>query len=211
MARTNKFDYAALAESELISAPEGLSLDELLARCGLKVDRSTLFRHLTKLIDLGRVERVGNARASRYRPITVGQTLAPAEPPKAAPLAAPNVVQLTQRLPAHETPRLTPGESRQPQPFGRTETANPPVLVPDHGMAVNKSVRTIVRDWKRRNETNLRIYLSLMVKPEYVEELVAAVKAELAGLHEGNLDAYGLTPAEFSRYLASESTKTRSA
>ena len=211
MARTNKFEYEALVESELISAPGGLSLDELLARCGLNVDRSTLFRHLARLIELGRVERVGNARASRYRPANIARAPALPEPPQAARPAAANVVRITERQPTHGTPHSMPGEAHQAQQTGRLEPENPPVSIPEHDIALKKAVRTVVRDWKRCNEMNLRIYLSLLVKPEYVEELAAAVKVELAGLHEGNLEAYGLTPLEFSRYIASESSRARSA
>ena len=72
---------------------------------------------------------------------------------------------------------------------------------------MKKAVRTVVRDWKRCDELNLRIYLSLLVKPEQVEELAAVVKIALSGLHEDNLDGYGLSPADFSRYIAAPSSE----
>lgn len=67
MSRTSKFDYQAAIESNLILWPDGLTLDELLERSALEVDRSTLFRHLSRMIQRGRAERTGKARASRYR------------------------------------------------------------------------------------------------------------------------------------------------
>ena len=78
MGRPKKFNYQAVIENKLAEHPDGFSLDELLAFSELKVDRSTLFRHLTRLIERGQAERIGNARASRYRlpctrPIALGE------------------------------------------------------------------------------------------------------------------------------------------
>jgi len=66
---------------------------------------------------------------------------------------------------------------------------------------VKKTVRTVVRDWKRCNEVNLRINRPLLVKPEHMEEVAAAVKIELALLHEDDLDRYGLA-VDFNRFIA---------
>lgn len=205
MARPKKFDYVSVVENELIAEPNGLSLDELLARCRLNVDRSTLFRHLARLIETGRVERVGKARASRYRPLNIARMNPYSEPPQTQPPAAQDVPEIAENQPANETPLSMSSEALQVQQSGRAESEGIPVATPDYGIAVKKAVRTVVRDWKRCNEVNLRIYLSLLVKPEHVEEVAAVVKIELAGLHEGNLDGYGLTAVDFSRFIASTS------
>lgn len=167
MGRSKKFDYQAAIENSLIGHPDGLTLDELLERSGLEVDRSTLFRHLTRLIETGRAERIGDARASRYRALG------------AAPIRA----------------NLAPPDTQ------RAEAERVPVEVPQLDAAVKKTVRTIVREWKRCSQVNLEIYLSLFVEPRYLNQVAAAVEKELAGLHEGNLDKFGLTPAEFSVFI----------
>ena len=203
MGRSKKFDYQTVVENELIAEPNGLSLDELLERCGLKVDRSTLFRHLARLIEKGRVERVGKARASRYRPLDIARMNTYPVPAHAQRPAAQHVPEIAEHQPPNETPLSTPSEAHQVLQSVRAEPEDIPVASPDYGTALEKAVRTVVRDWKRCNEVNLRIYLSLLVKPEHVEELAAAVKIELAGLHEGNLDRYGLSAVDFSRFFAS--------
>ncbi len=167
MGRSKKFDYQAAIENCLIGQPDGLTLDELLERSGLEVDRSTLFRHLTRLIETGRAERIGDARASRYRHLGV------------APIRA----------------LLAPPDARRAEPDSIA------FEVPQHDAAVKKTVRTIVREWKRFNQLNLEIYLSLFVEPRHLNEVAAAVEKELAGLNEGNLDKFGLTPAEFSVFI----------
>jgi len=70
--------------------------------------------------------------------------------------------------------------------------------MPDYSAAVKKAVRTIVRDWKRCNRVNLEIYLSLLVGKEHLQTVAATVERELAGLHQGNLADFALTPAEFA-------------
>ncbi len=167
MGRSVKLDYQAVIKNKLSGYPDGLALDQLLARSGLQVDRSTLFRHLTRLIEKGRAERIGDARASRYRLL--------GEVPIRAHLALP----YTQRA----------------------EPESVPVEAPECGAVVKKAVRTIVREWKRCNQVNLEIYLSLFVEPQHLNQVAAAVENELAGLHEGNLDKFGLTPAEFSVFI----------
>ena len=167
MGRSKKFDYQAAIENSLIGQTDGLTLDELLERSGFKVDRSTLFRHLTQLIETGRAERTGDARASRYRLLSVA-------PPRSH-LALPEL--------------------------RRAEPANVPVEAPEHGAAVKKTVRTIVREWKRFDRINLEIYLSLFLKPEDANEVAAAVEKELAGLHQGNLAEFGLTRTEFDLFV----------
>lgn len=167
MGRSKKFDYQAAIENTLIGQPDGLTLDELLERSGLEVDRSTLFRHLTRLIETGRAERIGDARASRYRPL------------RDAPIRA----------------HLAPPDT------WLAEAESVPLEGPQHDAAVRKSVRTIVREWKRFNQLNLEIYLSLFVEPGHLNQVAAAVEKELAGLHEGNLDKFGITPAEFSVFM----------
>jgi len=89
MSRTSKFDYQAAIEKNLIAWPDGLTLDELLERSALEVDRSTLFRHLTRLIERGRAERIGKARATRYRLLGAAPVKPEAGLPDAAPTAPP--------------------------------------------------------------------------------------------------------------------------
>lgn len=173
MGRSNKFDYQAAIETVLIAHPEGLSLDELVEHSGLQVDRSTLFRHLTHLLESGRAERVGKARASRYRPLA----------------------------PARTTPDPESSETQRAHETVRTEPESVPSQASAHDAVVKKAVRTIVHDWKRFDRVNLQIYLSLLVRPERVNELGAAVEKELAGLREDNLDQFGLTQDDFSRYI----------
>jgi hypothetical protein len=168
MGRSVKFDYRAAIEDSLTAHPEGLPLDDLLSRSGFSVDRTTLFRHLARLIEAGRVERIGNARASRYR----RREIAPAHPPLALP------------------------DTRDAEP------ESVPAAAPDYSAAVTKAVRTIVRDWKRFDRINLQIYLSLLVKPEHLSEVAEMAEKELAGLHEGNLDAFGISLAAFRGFKA---------
>ncbi len=207
MGRSAKIDYQAVLEKNLIGHPDGLPLDELLERSGLKVDRSTLFRHLARLIEKGRVERVGKARASRYRPLNIARMDTYPESTNTQRPAAQPIPEIAERQPRNERPLSTSGEAHQIHQSGRAEPDNMPVATPDYGTAVRKAVRTVIRDWKRCDEVNLRIYLSLLVKPEHVEEVAAAVKIELAALHEGNLDGYGLSPADLSRFIAAASSK----
>ncbi len=202
MSRSNKFDYEAALENSLIAHPEGLSLDELVAHTGLKVDRSTLFRHMTHLIEQGRVERVGKARASRYRSLNPAQAVPEPHPPG------------TQHPAIAQAPE--PAESPRPdvvpaQPLPQTGSAEPtpassPATEPikNYDAVVKKAVRTIVREWKRCNRINLQIYLSLLVKPDVLNELAEVVEKELAGLREDDLDRFGLTPMEYSRFIPSE-------
>lgn len=200
MARSNKFDYQAAIQSKLIAAPEGLTLDELLERSGFDVDRSTLFRHLVRLIEQGKVERIGKARASRYRPLDMARIDTVPE-------------QSCMQLPAAQAPPGSP-EAEPPkallfppssaaQAVSRSDLGEPdsmPVATPHYAMAVKKAVRTVVREWKRLNAANLQIYLSLLVAPEHLNEVSATVRKELAGLNADKLDEFGLTPAEFAAY-----------
>jgi len=198
MGRTNKFDYQAAIEMTLLAHPEGLSLDELVAHSGLKVDRSTLFRHLAALIEAGRAERVGQARASRYRLLDPGRA-APA--PDQADARHPAAGHEPEDLPGPQSNEAH-GAEPEANPAGRAEPTNAPGRTRAQEAAVQKAVRTVVREWKRCNRINLQIYLSLLVKPEQVDELVAAVEEELAGLDEDKLDRFGLTQAEFRRFVA---------
>lgn len=207
MGRAKKFDYQAAIESSLIAHPDGLSLDELLEHSGFEVDRSTLFRHLARLIETGRAERIGKARASRYRAPSLARIVAEPEPPKRP--AAEQVPEFLQRPVPKETPFLPPDELPQLHQTGRTKPARVPVGAPEYAAVVKKAVRTIVRDWKRFSRVNLQIYLSLLVKPGDLNEVAAAVEKELAGLHAGNLGGFGLSPAEFAGFTppaASEAT-----
>ena len=52
----------SVVENELIAAPDSLSLNRLLERCGLKVNRSTLFCHPMRHIEKGRLASVGEVR-----------------------------------------------------------------------------------------------------------------------------------------------------
>lgn len=208
MGRSKKFDYQATIESSLLAHPDGLTLDELLERSGLEVDRSTLFRHLAQLIQQGRAERFGKARASRYRPLNAVQADPHPEPQQAQQPAVQPVPEVVERPAPIAVPQLTPSSAVPAQHAPRPVPDKVPAAAPEYGIAVKKAVRTVVRDWKRLDDVNLRIYLSLLVKREHVEDVAAAVEIELARLHEGNLHEYGLTPAEFSRYVAPASTKS---
>lgn len=202
MARSNKFDYQTAIETSLIANPDGLTLDQLLERSGLAVDRSTLFRHLAKLIEQGRAERLGKARASRYRSPTLARIAPDPEPEPEQGLRpglghAPELMAYPQ---AQDTP-FPPRSEVEPLPqTGRAVPAPIPAAAPDNGEVVNKAVRKIVREWKRFSRVNLEIYLSLLVQPAQMSEVAAAVEKELAGLHQGNLAKFGLTPAEFAGF-----------
>ncbi|MEK7438100.1 MAG: helix-turn-helix domain-containing protein [Pseudomonadota bacterium] len=202
MSRSNKFDYQMALENSLIAHPEGLSLDELVAHTGLKVDRSTLFRHMSQLIEQGRVERVGKARASRYRSLNPAQAVPDPHPPGTQHPAIARAPESAER----RRPEVVPA-----QPLPRTGSLEPtPVSSPttepigNYDAVVKKAVRTIVREWKRCNRVNLQIYLSLLVKPDVLDELAEVVEKELAGLREDDLDRFGLTPMEYSRFIPSE-------
>jgi hypothetical protein len=200
MGRSKKFDYPAIIENELTAQPAGLSLDELLARCGLKVDRSTLFRHLARLIEKGYVERIGNARASRYRTLRVAgigsdSALSYTQRPRVQ-----SVPEFHSQVP-NETPILSPGEGRESHQAAGAEPDPLPVAAPDYDTVVKKAVRTVVREWKRCNHVNLQIYLSLLVKPEHLNDVAAVVEKELAGLHGGNLAGFGLSQDDFSGFI----------
>jgi hypothetical protein len=206
MGRTRKFDYQGLIEAELTAQPDGLRLDDILARCALNVDRSTLFRHLSRLIEAGRIEHIGKARASRYR--WIGGTGISADP--ATPDNPPSMLE-----PALEpTDRHAPTESAIPAqgdsaPLHLTDSTAPEaraISVRRYEAVVQKAVRTVVREWKSCSRVNLRIYLSLLVDPEQLESVAAVVESELAGLHEGNLSAYGLTLGEYAGFTPPEAT-----
>lgn len=198
MGRSRKFDYQAVIKRKLAEYPDGLTLDVLLERAEFDVDRSTLFRHLSRLIEQGQVQRMGNARASRYRlpgaTGTAADSAPPATPPAPAPVAyAP--------APSQPTPPKGPALSSENDGELRAEPDRVPVAPAEYSEAVDKAVRRVVREWKRCDHTNLQIYLSLMVKPEQLDEVTAVVEKELAGLHEGNLPRFGLTPAHLSGFI----------
>ncbi len=199
MGRPNKFDYQAVIENKLAEKPDGFTLDELLQYSELKVDRSTLFRHLTRLIERGRAERIGKARASRYRlpgvaGIAADSALADAQRPLVQYLPQPPEQDRT-----NETPRPADND-----PQLHVEPDSLPVEALKHGAVVRKAVRRIVQEWKRCSQANLEIYLSLLVAPEQLDEVAAIVKKELIGLHEGNLHRYELSPADFSGFIPPE-------
>ena len=199
MGRSKKFDYQTLIESSLIAHPDGLTLDQLLEHSGFNVDRSTLFRHLARLIERGSAERIGKARASRYRLLDPARIAPDPEPPDRQPPAVQQGPEFLQRGPANETPFPPPSEVPQLPQTGRAEPDRVPVAALD-GAVVKKVVRTIVREWKRFSRVNLEIYLSLLVEPEHLNVVAEAVEKELAGLHEGNLAGFGLSPAEFFEF-----------
>jgi hypothetical protein len=200
MGRTNKFDYQAAIETCLIAHPEGLSLDELVEHSGLQVDRSTLFRHLTHLIEGGRVERIGKARASRYRPLNSARSAPDPESPRIPPSAVQRAPELSESHLPKAPSSQPPSEAHPASEISGAEPERVPGRGPQHEAVVKKAVRTIVRDWKRCNRVNLEIYLSLLVKPEQVDEIGAEVEKELAGLRADNLDRFGLTQADFSLF-----------
>ena len=182
--------------------PEGLSLDELVEHSGLKVDRSTLFRHMAQLIEQGRAERIGKARASRYRPLNV-LTSAPdrsAQNPPPPGASTPATAQSAEPV-APSQPIAPPDEAQVSHPSGSAEPQSGPSRAIDYEAVVKKAVRTVVRDWKRCNHINLQIYLSLLVKPDVLDEIAEVVEKELASLTEDDLDRFGLTPTEYSRFV----------
>ena len=106
MGRTPKFDYRIALETELQWHPDGISLDQLLERSGLAADRSTLFRHLSRLIREGRAERIGNARASRYRTLATRDRAAPEHRPVTAPEISGGNASLFESYQPNLTPYL---------------------------------------------------------------------------------------------------------
>ncbi len=200
MGRSKKFNYQAVIENNLIANSDGLTLDQLLERSGLKVDRSTLFRHLARLIETGRAERIGNARASRYRALGLARIAADAEPPSNQRPLVQHVPESPESHLPKATPFLSPSDVPQLHQTGRAKPDRVPVGMPEYGEVVKKAVRTIVREWKRFSRVNLQIYLSLLVLPEHLNEVAETVEQELAGLHEGNLAGFGLSPAEFAGF-----------
>lgn len=196
MGRSRKFDYQSLIENELTRYPDGLTLDELLQRSELEVDRSTLFRHLTQLIEQGRAQRIGNARASRYRLLANAEKGAGSGFAAATqPATGHNPERLERNLPAAAPDS---GDRRAQHGTGADHVRIDGLR---HGAVVTKAVRRIVREWKRCDRTNLQIYLSLLVESEQVDEVAAVVESQLAGLHRGNLSRYGLTQADLSGFI----------
>ena len=195
MGRARKFDYQTAIEGTLTAHPDGLSLDEMLGLAGFEIDRSTLFRQLARLIEQAKVERVGKARASRYRWLGEhGASTAPRPPMERPPAEiAANEPRSEKPAPAVRTePDAGVPESTQPDATN-AET-------PEHAIAINKAVRAIVRDWKRYDRVNLHIYLSLLVAREHIDRLAAAVDRELRGLHPDRLEKFGLTPEDLAVY-----------
>lgn len=195
MGRSKKFDYQAAIQSSLIAHPDGLTLDELLERSGFQVDRSTLFRHLARLIQAGGVERVGKARASRYRPLPI-TAVRDASHPHYTPRPA-----LAPERSAENYPPVRVEPDSVPQPDRLAPPDNVADFTSAHRAVIKKAVCTVVREWKRCNRINLQIYLSLMAEPEHLDALTAAVEARLAGLHAGDLAEFGLTEDEFRRFI----------
>jgi len=190
MGRAKKFDYREVIAHALAAHPGGLSLDAMLAQAGFVVDRSTLFRHLSGLIDEGKVERLGKARASRYRWLgpqaadeARSQPAAPSSPVEAVAPGPDDPLE-----PFRSDPDIPAPDDAQ---LDATSTETP-----EHMVAINKAVRAIVREWKRYDRINLHIYLSLLAAPEHLDRLAAAVESELRGLHSGNLHKFGLTSSD---------------
>jgi hypothetical protein len=201
MGRPAKFDYQSAIESSLIANPDGLTLDQLLERSGFEVDRSTLFRHLAKLIEQGRAERLGKARASRYRsPSLVRIATDPAPHGGRHPELGPAPEFIEQPLPRAASFRPPQGAIHPAHQTVRAEPDRVSAGPLGYGEAVKKAVRKVVREWKRFSRVNLEIYLSLLVKPEHLNQVVEAVEYALTGLNEGNLADFGLTPAEFAGF-----------
>lgn len=126
MGQPATIDYRAVIERNLIGHPEGLALDELLQRSGLKVDRSTFFRHLTRLIKDGRAERIGRARASRYRLLGVARIRAHLALPYAQRPAIGYAPEFLQRYLPNKIPFLSTVEIGQLREAGRVEMGAAP-------------------------------------------------------------------------------------
>ena len=197
MGRARKFDYQTAIEGTLTAHPDGLSLDEMLGLAGFEIDRSTLFRQLARLIEEAKVERVGKARASRYRWLGCqGIAAAP------LPFMAPPPTEAAANEPGTEEPASTVRTEPEAAAPDSTRSDAPNTEAPEDVTAVNKAVRAIVRDWKRYDRINLHIYLSLIVAREHIDRLAATVEKELKGLHPGNLERFGLTPADLAEYTS---------
>jgi len=201
MGRPEKFDYQSAIESSLIANPDGLTLDQLLERSGFEVDRSTLFRHLAKLIEQGRAERLGKARASRYRSPSIVRIAAdPAPHSGRHPELGPASEFIEHPLPRETFFQPPQGEPHSEHHPVRTEPDRVSAGPLGYGEAVKKAVLKIVREWKRFSRVNLEIYLSLLVRPEHLNQVADAVEYALTGLNEGNLADFGLTLAEFAGF-----------
>jgi hypothetical protein len=59
------------------NAPNGIGIDALLKQFGEETSRRTLLRRLDALVSLGEVERIGKARATKYRAIAKTPTARP--------------------------------------------------------------------------------------------------------------------------------------
>ena len=126
MSQPAKIDYQAVIEKNLIGHPDGLPLDELLQRSGLKVDRSTFFRHLTRLIEGGRAQRIGRARASRYRLLGVARIRAHLALPYAQRPAVQYAPEFLERYLPNKTPFLSTSEIDQLHQAGRVDMGAAP-------------------------------------------------------------------------------------
>ncbi len=126
MARRAQIDYQAVLENALANYPSGIALDELMREAKLSVDRSTVSRHLAQLIALRRVERVGNARAARYRLLGVGRIRAYLAVPYARRAPARYRREFLDRYLPGKTGFLSPAELEQLYAAGRVNIGNAP-------------------------------------------------------------------------------------
>lgn len=74
----------------------------------------------------------------------------------------------------------------------------------EYRSVVKSTVRTAVKDWKQIDDKILRAHLASAVKPEHLNEVLAHIKQELSGLHEGNLVRFGLTPQDLHDFTNSK-------
>lgn len=74
----------------------------------------------------------------------------------------------------------------------------------EYRSVVKSTVRTAVKEWKQFNDMQLRAHLTDAVPPKHLNEVLAHVKQEISGLHEGNLVRFGLTPQDLHDFISSK-------
>ena len=82
----------------------------------------------------------------------------------------------------------------------RAEVTNVSIAALEYRADVKEAVRKVVCDWKRFDENTLQEFLAITVKPEHLKEILAAVKKEVKGLHDGNLIRFRLSHDDFRHF-----------
>lgn len=116
----------SILEEVLAKHPEGLTMEALIREAKLVVDRSTVARHLTQLMTLRRVERLGKTRAARYRLLGIARIRAYLAVPYAHRPPARYKRELLDRYVPGKTPFLSPSELERLHTAGRVNIGNAP-------------------------------------------------------------------------------------